>query len=138
MRLLVSLILLSIVMMANAKPPRGTSGEFTQADYEQLNAQIAKTLANDGYDNAPQVIKGYKPLYPASRFLSGISGSCTVAFTVNESGVPVDIERGRKEDDEKMCNHAIHALRLWQFDPARKAGAAVQVRLQMPFGFVAR
>lgn len=105
---------------------------LTAPQIEQLNAALGRP--SDRYDTPPRVLDAFVPIYPASRLLSGKSGSCFVSFSIDADGRASDASAD-PDADEKMCAHALFALQYWRFEPARRAGEAVVIRFRMPFHY---
>src|SRR5690606_41718778 len=82
---------------------------------ETFNAQMADS--NSGHDKAAKLLKGYTPIYPASRLLSRKEGVCRVDVTIGTDGRPTRPAPDAVAD-VKMCDHALYAHRLWEFEPA--------------------
>lgn len=76
----------------------------------------------------------YVPLYPVMRILKGQTGECVLECTIDEKGKATGIQRGQQTHDT-ICNHAIHALKLWQFVPASHDGTYLPVTIRIPFGY---
>lgn len=106
---------------------------LTAPQIEQLNTVLGGQ-ASDTYDTPPRVLEAFVPIYPASRLLSGKTGSCHVSFSIDVDGRASDASPD-PDADEKMCAHALFALQYWRFEPARRSGEAVVVRFRMPFHY---
>lgn len=106
---------------------------LTAPQIEQLNTVLGGE-SSDTYDTPPRVIEAFVPIYPASLLLSGKSGSCHVSFSIDVDGRASDASPDPGAD-EKMCAHALFALRYWRFQPARRSGEVVVIRLRMPFHY---
>lgn len=85
-------------------------------------------------DAPARLLKGYVPIYPVSRLLSRKEGNCNVAFTIGTDGRPARPEPDGKADP-RMCDHALYALRYWEFEPGVRDGEPVEVRLRVPFQY---
>ena len=116
---------------ARADKPADTGREFNAAEYETLNAAFARGA---GPGSGPVLLRGYVPLYPVSRVLSGKTGVCVLEFTVDTAGKAVDVGRVR-QDDEKMCDHAVLSLRHWEFQPAMHDGVPQRTRHRIPITY---
>ncbi len=91
------------------------------------------------YDTPPKLISGNAPLYPISQARFGNSGFAVVAFTVGQDGRTHDILVVRATYSY-FGSHTILAVRDWKFEPARKNGQPVPMRvnLTMPFKYPGR
>lgn len=116
---------------ADADKPADTGREFNAAEYEALNAAFA---GGAGPGSGPLLLRGYVPLYPVSRVLSGKTGVCVLEFTIDTTGKAVDVDRVR-QDDEKMCDHAVLSLRHWEFRPAVRDGVTRRTRYRVPITY---
>jgi len=117
--------------VAHAAHPFDTDREFSAAEYAAFNAALAED-AEAG--TPPLMLRGYVPLYPASRILAGMTGECVLEFTIDATGKAADIVRAR-EDDRKMCDHAVLALRHWEFQPAMRDGSPQATRHRVPITY---
>jgi TonB family protein len=61
------------------------------------------------------------------------SASVTMAFDIDEQGVPVNVQI-EKTSDENWARDVTAALREWKFIPAQKDGGPVSVPCTMDFG----
>jgi TonB family protein len=91
--------------------------------------------ASAAYDVPPKLVRGNAPLYPITQAWSGKPGLAIVAFTVGPDGATRDIQVVRATYPY-FASHTVLAVRDWKFDPARKKGrpVPVRIRLTMPFG----
>lgn len=127
---LVMVLLAAAGTAAAQDTPRDVGREFTAAEYAAHNAMLAKF----DYDTPPRLLKGYVPLYPISRVMSGRTGKCVVSYTVGTDGKVSNVV-GSPEDDRKMCDHAILALKRWTFSPAMRSGKVVSARMRVPISY---
>lgn len=131
MAMAIELALALALPAAAQKTPPDVDREFTAQEYAAYNA----ALKADKPGRTPaRLVKGYVPLYPISRALSHKSGVCVLQFTVDTQGRPTEIARAQ-EDDRKMCDHAVIALRHWQFEPATQDGKPVVSRYRVPITY---
>lgn len=114
------------------KLPADVKREFTAEEYVEYNAALA--AGGEPGTTAARLLKGYVPLYPISRALSGVSGACVLQFAVDARGQVAEITRVR-EDDRRMCDHAVIAMRRWQFQPAARDGKPVASRYRVPITY---
>lgn len=126
-----ALLALPLLALAEKPPAEGIRAMPPQA-VETFNAQMADS--NSGHDKAAKLLKGYTPIYPASRLLSRKEGVCRVAFTIGTDGRPTRPEPDA-DADVKMCDHALYALRHWEFEPAMHDGEPVESRIRVPFQY---
>lgn len=125
------LVLLALPVCGQAKDPQGVNA-IPALRIAELNEALAEP--SDEYDAPARILKAYVPIYPVSRLLSGKTGSCRVEMSIGPDGNAEDL-RPDSAADQKMCAHALHALRYWQFAPATKDGRYVRTRFRMPFNY---
>ena len=133
--LLPALLLAAAAHAGDGSPPQGLK-TMPAKQIDALNRSLSPTSSEDYY-TPPKVLEAYVPIYPASRLLSGKTGNCRVSFTIGTDGKA----SGAKPDpdaDVKMCDHALYALRHWQFAPAEKDGQPVSARFRLPFNYSIR
>jgi TonB family protein len=85
----------------------------------------------DGKLNATRVVH---PPYPKELATSGISGTVTLAYYVDEKGrvrMPVVLN----DADPELVNLAVEAVKQWQFEPPTKNGRPVLVSVRQEFQF---
>ena len=87
------------------------------------------------FDTPPKFVSGSNPIYPISQLMLYRSGEAVVSFVVNQQGQTTDF-RVIRTTYSYFASHAIHAIREWKFEPARKNGKAVAVRIRVPFKYV--
>lgn len=116
---------------ADARKPTDVDREFTAQEYAAYNRALAEGVT----DTTPaRLVEGYVPLYPISRALAGQAGTCVLEFDVTPEGLVDRIERTR-QDDIKMCDHAVIAMRHWRFQPARRDGKPLRSRHRVPITY---
>jgi protein TonB len=87
--------------------------------------------------SAPRVLKEAKPAYPSDAVKAGIQGTVTLECVVQPDGT-VGAVRVKKTLDPGLDKEAIKAVKLWRFEPGRKDGAAVPVRVSLEMTFALR
>lgn len=84
----------------------------------------------------PKVVKEVKPSYTAAAVKAKIQGSIGLEAVVLESGTVGDVTVVRSLDTEHgLDDEAVKALKQWQFEPGRKDGKAVRVRVEVEMTF---
>lgn len=68
------------------------------------------------------LIRDVKPVYPEEARLRGIEGRVVLEFTINEDGVPVDIQIVEATPEGVFELAAISAVSQWRYRPALKYG----------------
>lgn len=86
------------------------------------------------FDTPPKLIRGAAPIYPISQLQQHKSGRAVISFTIDEQGKTRGF-RVISTDYPYFASHAILAVQWWQFEPARKNGHPVAVRLRVPFNY---
>lgn len=85
----------------------------------------------------PKVVKEVKPAYTAQARRAGIQGVVGLECVVEKDGHPDEI-RVTKALDPGLDEEAVKALRLWRFEPGRKDGNPVRVRIEIEMTFTLR
>jgi TonB family protein len=83
---------------------------------------------------APRPVNSPDPEYSEEARIAGLQGKCVLSLIVNSEGEPEDVKVSRslgKGLDQK----SIEAVRNWTFDPARKDGKPVAVRVSVVVTF---
>lgn len=102
-----------------AGPVPMTTAPVREGDLVPLDASVIP----------PQRVKGESPPYPEEARRFRLQGSVTVDMLVDEEGRVQDphvIESASEVLDRAVLN----AVRLWRYEPARKNGVKVRVRIQ--------
>lgn len=129
--LLGTLVAVPLLALAE-KPPADGIRAMPEEAVEGFNERMDRT--NTDYDRPAKLLKGYTPIYPASRLMSRKEGVCRVALTIGTDGRPTRAEPDA-DADAKMCDHALYALRHWEFEPAMRDGEPVESRIRVPFQY---
>ncbi len=91
---------------------------------------------NQEFDEAPVPVKSVPPDYPPAMRQAGVTGIVTVTVVINQNGDV--LERAvAKSTRAEFENAALDAVAKWKFRPARKSGANVQARVNIPIKFSA-
>lgn len=75
-----------------------------------------------------------RPGYPAGLRKSGTEGEALLSYIVNADG-KVDDVLVESYSHPDFADAAVAAVKDWRFEPGKKAGDAVNVRMQMPMKF---
>ena len=93
----------------------------------------------DGKDpgvTLPKVASEVKPRYTPEALQAGIQGTVTMSTVVRTDGTPNDIEVTTSLDTKYgLDDQAVAALKQWRFEPGRKDGKPVPVRVSIEMRF---
>lgn len=82
----------------------------------------------------PRVIRQVNPAYsPGSRGVR-VGGTVTVGLVVTSGGTPRDV-RVVQGLDKDIDQSAVDAVKQWRFEPAKKEGKAIAVRITIQIQF---
>jgi TonB family protein len=115
---------------AVADEPKVQEG-YPVRDVGQLRITAAQRAQ---FDSLPKLIRGSAPAYPIRQLQLANSGQATIEFTIGENGRARDF-KVISASYKSFADHAILALRDWQWDPARKHGRPVPFRATIPFNY---
>jgi TonB family protein len=87
-----------------------------------------------GYNTPPKFANGYAPFYPGDEAKTNKVGYALLEFNVLTDGTTRDI-RCIRTTSYAFAKEAMSAVREWRFNPARKNGNPVAVRVRLPFSF---
>jgi protein TonB len=114
--------------------PPGAFAPDMPIDPAQVNARPVAPNAPGMPDVPARFISGNAPVYPITRLQRGEAGNATVDFTVAADGSTADV-KVVQADYEYFGIHALIAVQRWRFEPARKDGRAVAMRVRQTFAF---
>jgi TonB family protein len=100
----------------------------------QVASYLEVLTPSAAYDTPPKFSDGYAPFYPENEAKKNRLGYALLEFNVLTDGTTRDI-RGIRATSYAFVNEAISAVREWRFEPARKNGNPVAVRVRLPFSF---
>jgi TonB family protein len=81
----------------------------------------------------PKVIKQVSPRKSTAHGVR-IVGTVTVVLVVSSKGIPKDV-RVSKGLDKELDQSTVEAVEQWQFEPAKKDGKPVAVRVSLDIAF---
>jgi protein TonB len=87
--------------------------------------------------SAPVVVKEVKPQYTAKAKEAGIQGFVVLECVVETDGSVGEVNV-TKSLDEELDQQAVNAARQWRFEPGKKDGKAVRVRITLEMTFSLR
>lgn len=90
-------------------------------------------FAADGME-PPVPVRTVPPVYPDDLRRDGVSGVVTVSILIDEKG-NVTEPKVIKTTHEAFSQPALDALAKWKFKPAKQAGEAVAMRVNIPIQF---
>ncbi len=82
----------------------------------------------------PVLIYSVQPKYTKSARKQKLNGTVQVALTVDEAGLPQDVQVARAQGTE-LDDIALQAVRQYRFKPAMRAGKPVPVKLYVEVKF---
>jgi periplasmic protein TonB len=86
-------------------------------------------------DEPPRAVAQLPPLYPAQARLRRIEGYVTLIYVVGADGRVGTLDITASEPAGLFDEAARQAVRRWRFEPGRRAGEAVPVRVQQRLSF---
>lgn len=86
-------------------------------------------------DEPPRAVAQLPPLYPAQARLRRIEGYVTLVYVVGADGRVGTLDITESEPAGLFDEAARQAVRRWRFEPGRRAGEAVPVRVQQRLSF---
>jgi periplasmic protein TonB len=92
------------------------------------------TLARADGTEPPVPVRTVAPKFPEEMRRSGSAGLVTVSCLIDEKG-NVTEPKVVKASNEAFAAPALEALAKWKFKPAKKDGAAVAIRVNIPVQF---
>ncbi|PYJ50331.1 MAG: hypothetical protein DME83_09795 [Verrucomicrobia bacterium] len=101
---------------------------------KQVATYMTSVTPSSAYDTPPKFLKGYAPFFPARESKRRHWGYAVVEFGVTADGATSDI-RPITATAYPFAKEAMYAVQTWRFDPARKHGQPVVVRIRIPFTF---
>lgn len=106
--------------------------------FAALQAQSVVYKPGDGV-SLPKVVREAKPKYTRAAMQAKIQGSVWLECVVNDKGDISDVQVTRSLDKEYgLDQEAINAARQWKFEPGRKDGKPVAVRITLELTFTLR
>lgn len=115
-----------LIILALALPLRLAAQQPDEPVYEHGNGV---TL--------PIVIKQVYAHYTAGAMRKKLKGRISMTAVVTKAGIPTQIEVTQRLDDE-MDAACVKALEQWRFEPGRKDGEPVAVRITVDMTFTVR
>lgn len=82
----------------------------------------------------PIVITDVRPLYTPDAMKRRVTGSVLLQCVVDRAGVPTNLEVIESLDEE-LDRASLNALKQWRFEPGKKDGKAVLVRVEVKMAF---
>lgn len=96
------------------------------------DAEIASSADMKELDSPPKPVKQSAPDVPAK--LRGVQASVQVGFLIDEAG-KVTAPRIIKSSNDEVNDVAMKCVETWQFEPGKRGGQPVQVRVIVPLRF---
>jgi len=118
--------------VAGSRGPGGTAPASASGPSGHGAAGTALTAALPRYrDNA-------RPAYPMAARLRGYEGVVLLSVDVSADGRVGDLTVKRSSGYEILDRSALEAVRTWTFEPGRRMGRPVQMRVDVPVKFILR
>jgi len=118
----------------------GKAGSATDTDSSN-NFSDATAMPAAGYSSAfvtasPLYRENTPPVYPAIAKLRGYEGVVLVYAEILPDGRVGSTEVSKSSGYTILDQSAIKAVKLWKFEPAKKAGKPFAIRVKLPIKFV--
>jgi TonB family protein len=128
---------------ARRRPTTWTTRAIVTAIVGALSVSIAAVqdqpvykVGDDGL-TPPNVVREVRPVYSQDALERKVQGDVLLELIVTEQGLPTDV-RVVKPLDPSLDRAAIDAAMEWRFEPARKDGEPVRVRVHLELRFTLR
>lgn len=129
---LVTSLLLPTVVLCGCQSELAFEGNPMPA--EQVNSFLQVISSKGAYDIPPTFRKGFAPFFPEAEARTRHIGYALAEFTINPDGHATYV-RIIKATTLNFAEEAGYTVRDWHFNPAKKNGQAVAVRVRLPFTF---
>ncbi|MGV6872510.1 energy transducer TonB [Pseudochelatococcus sp. B33] len=83
----------------------------------------------------PGDVMRHWPAYPEDALAAGQEGTVIVALRVTATGEPEDISVQRSSSVTSLDIAAVAAVSRWRFDPGKRDGVAVDMKVSLPIRF---
>jgi protein TonB len=125
----------------SASPARAHGAARVAADVPQdgegeVNSLASRRSGGADRDGPPRAAVNPAPVYPPELLAAGVEGRVVLRVRVAASGRAVDVSVHRSSGHEAFDRAALAAVRRWRFNPARRAGIAVETEVAVPVRFV--
>jgi protein TonB len=112
----------------------GAGSVLPAATTRKQEVGVILTPKIGGGVTAPKVISQADPQYPEEARLGKFEGTCVLSLVVNSAGEPKSISIGRPLG-YGLDEQAVAAVETWRFEPSRKDGKPVSVKINVEVTF---
>ena len=112
----------------------GAPEALTALLYTGNNQDAKRVYSPRELDNELEPIEMTQPLYPEDLKRTGIDGSATIMFYVDERG-RVRMPHATEYSQNIFGESALHSVTQWKFEPPRLKGKPVSVLVKQKFNF---
>jgi TonB family protein len=129
---LISALLSTVLSVGITLPESADAQVYKKAEDRNTNSSVPPQVGSSV--TAPRPIYAPEPEFSETARASGYQGTCVLSLVVGADGKPRDISVVRKLGmhlDEK----AIEAVSNWTFEPARKDGKPIAVKINVEVSF---
>ena len=121
-----AVLLISAIMAVALTVPRLARGQANEPDEPVFDLGAGIT--------PPKVVHQVNPKADSGGKGFRISGTVLIGLIVNSRGIPVNVHVV-KSIDKEIDQTAVEAVQEWRFDPARRDGKPVAVRVTVEIRF---
>ena len=108
---------------------------FSVVSADRLGSMGDLVFEISDLDRPPQAIVRLSPMYPPHARMRGQEGAVTLEFVVGRDGTTRDIRVIDAEPLDVFTHSAVSAVKRWRFEPGRRDGRDVAVRVQQTITF---
>ncbi len=133
---IVGLIVAGIVMLNCAPATIRSLQPASAGQSEQRQEKVRGPQKPDGGIDSPKVIARVEHVYPEDAKAQRIEGIVIVECTVTKDGRVRDPRVLKSPGLKSMERAAVLALQKWEFEPGKKDGVIVDMRMTLTFRFI--
>ena len=122
-------------------PPRAEKDHETEAEKVEVSAASVSSAPADpsrgaNVDQPPRPIYNPSPEYPPGALSSRAAGRVVLRVRVGADGKVLAAALHTTSGSDLLDQAALKAVSAWQFEPARRAGIAIEREIAVPIRFV--
>jgi protein TonB len=124
------------VPMSQVETPAGATASGMAEPVVRSTPTQPRQAQPAAAERAPRPLASNRiPSYPVEALRSGVEGQVVLAMSVDQNGVPSEIEVVERSGERALDRAALQAARNWRFEPALRDGQPVTAQVTVPVDF---